>query len=77
MVPELIPARVEGRLQHLLRATVPKAFQRDYALRSIGSTKREKLEKFVAGQVDHHPMAAPRVHERLQRYQINQPDIDL
>src|SRR5262249_23980454 len=74
---QLIPQRVKGRLQHLLRATHPKPFQRNYALRSLGSTKREKLEAYLAFQIEHHPMADARVEELFARYQIQDPHVDL
>lgn len=76
MAPALI-WRVKGRLQRLVRATLPNVFRRNYALRSIGSTPREKLDRYLATQIDHHPMADPRVQQRLAQYQIHQPDIDL
>src|SRR5687767_12771116 len=43
VAPELIPHRVKGRLQHLLQRETPNAFRRNYSLRSIGSTKRDKV----------------------------------
>ena len=73
----LIPARVKGRLQHLIRDREPKAFQRNYSLRSVGSTRREKLEAYVEGQLDRHPPADERVAARFERYQIHDPAIDL
>ena len=60
VVPELIPQRVKGRLQHLLQRTMPRAFQRNYSLRSIGSTKRDKVEAYVASQLGHHSVADER-----------------
>jgi len=73
----VIAQRVKGRLQHLLRKTFPNAFRRNYALCSIGSTRRSKLEEYLAGQLDHHPMADPRVQRRLAGYQIHRPEVDL
>ena len=52
--PRLIAQRVKGRLQFLLRSHDQQAFQRNYSLRSIGSTTREKLEDYMAGQLAHH-----------------------
>ena len=77
VVASQIPARVKGRLQHLVRREQPKAFQRNYSLRSIGSTRREKLEEYVAGQLAHHPPADACVAERLARYQIHNAGVDL
>jgi REP element-mobilizing transposase RayT len=75
--PLLIAQRVKGRLQHLIRAEKPNAFRRNYSLRSIGSTRREKLDLYLATQLRHHPSAAPRVQERFVNYQIYHPDVDL
>ena len=55
----------------------PKAFQGNYALRSFGRVTREVVEKYIAGQADHHRMADPRVDERLRRLQIVNDDVDL
>jgi hypothetical protein len=77
VAPLLIAQRVKGRLQHLLHSTLPKPFRRNYSLRSIGSTRREKLEQYLAGQLSHHPMADPRVQQRLAEYQIERPEVDL
>lgn len=75
--PLLVAQRVKGRLQHLLRPTMPAPFQRNYALRSIGSTRAEKLDRYLAGQLAHHPFADARTTERLARYQIHNPAVDL
>lgn len=75
--PRAIVQRVKGRLQHLIRQEMPNAFRRNYGLRSIGSTKREKLERYLELQLKHHPMADPRVQQQLNNYQIRCPDVDL
>jgi REP element-mobilizing transposase RayT len=77
VAPRLITQRVKGRLQHLIRSALPNAFRRNYSLRSIGSTRRQKLDRYLASQLDHHPMADPRVQLRLPEYQIHHPEIDL
>jgi len=77
VAPLLIVQRVKGRLQHLVHGTMPKPFRRNYSLRSIGSTRRERLEQYLAGQVSHHPMADPRVQQRLAGYQVYRPEVDL
>ncbi len=76
VAPELIPHRVKGRLQHLLQRESPNAFRRNYSLRSIGSTKRDKVEAYLASQLEHHPMADERVQERLAQYQICEQQVD-
>ncbi len=35
------------------------------------------IEQYIAGQIEHHPMADPGVQERLHGYQINNPEVDL
>jgi REP element-mobilizing transposase RayT len=77
VAPQFIAQRVKGRLQHLIKSALPNAFRRNYSLRSIGSTRREKLERYLASQLDHHPMADPRVQAKLPKYQIHHPQIDL
>jgi len=75
--PQLIAQRIKGRLQHLLRPTILDAFQRNYSLRSIGSTKRDKVEAYIASQVEHYQLADSRVDERFRQYQISNDDVDL
>jgi REP element-mobilizing transposase RayT len=77
VAPVTIVARMKGRLQHLLRHAVPRAFRRNYSLRSIGSTRREKLDAYLRGQRGHHPMADPRVLEKLERFQLEKREVDL
>jgi hypothetical protein len=77
VVPLIIAQRVKGRLQHLIHSTSPDAFRRNYALRSVGSTRREKLERYLADQLEHHPMADPRVSEEMRAYQLHFPEVDL
>jgi REP element-mobilizing transposase RayT len=74
--PQLIRS-VKGRLQHLIRQQLPKAFRRNYCLRSIGSATRETVEEYVANQRGHHRMADPRVQERLAEFQKSFPRVDL
>ena len=45
--PLVVVQRVKGRLQHLLHGSMSKPFRRNYSLRSIGSTRREKLEQYL------------------------------
>ena len=74
--PQLIRS-VKGRLQHLIRQRSPKAFRRNYCLRSIGSATRQTVEEYVANQLGHHRMADPRVQERLAEFQKSYPLVDL
>lgn len=79
--PETAPPQIirslKGRLQYLLRDDVPKAFHRNYSIYSVGSVRRDDVEVYVQSQLDHHVMADARLQERLSRYQIVRPEIDL
>jgi REP element-mobilizing transposase RayT len=77
VTPLSLVNRVKGRLQHLVRSSLPKALQRNYALRSFGSATRSAIESYVAAQLDHHPMADSRVQAMLERFQIANPEVDL
>ena len=55
--PSRIVQRVKGRLQYLVRATQPKPFRRNFAIRSFGSEERSVVEGYVSQQTDHHSYA--------------------
>ena len=79
--PHVSPAEmirsVKGRLQYLVREHQSKAFQRNYAVRSIGAATRSVVEDYVAKQPDRHPMADARVQSLFRHYQKTYPDVDL
>ena len=75
--PHALVRSVKGRLQYLVRGERPKAFQRNYCLRSVGSVTREDVENYVRAQPGHHPMADPRVQAIFERNQICNPQVDL
>lgn len=79
--PELSPSgiirSVKGRLQHCIRAQVPKAFKGNYSIKIIGSAKLDVVQQYLDSQLDHHQMADPKVQAKLGKYQINNPNIDL
>ena len=77
VTPQFIAQRMKGRLQHLVKATAPAAFQRNYSIRSIGSANRENIEAYVDGQLEHHPSADERVTERLKGLQIHNTIVNL
>ena len=80
-LPDVSPAEivrsVKGRWQYLLRPTVPKAFQRNYRLTSVGSAELDVLDAYVGRQPAHHTMADPRVQIRFERLQFHDPRVDL
>jgi REP element-mobilizing transposase RayT len=77
VAPSDVVRSVKGRLQYLVRSQAPKAFQRNYSVRSIGEAKRSTVEDYVANQLGHHRMADPAVQERLARFQRAYARVDL
>jgi REP element-mobilizing transposase RayT len=77
VAPQQMVASVKGRLQYLVRDQLPRALQRNYAVRSAGSSKRAILDNYLRIQLDHHPMADQRLQEAFAAYQIHHPEIDL
>jgi hypothetical protein len=65
--PLFLVNRVKDRLQYLVRHTRPKALQRNYALRSIGSATRAAVESYIASQPNRHAMADDRVQQAFER----------
>lgn len=68
---------IKGRLQYIVRSLFPRAFQRNYDLRSIGSTTREKAEAYVAAQLNHHQVSDSRLRAALSELQIINPEVNL
>lgn len=54
-----------------------KYLRKHYSIRSIGSTRRDRLDKYLARRLEHHPMVDPRVQRCLKQFQIYCPDVDL
>jgi REP element-mobilizing transposase RayT len=79
--PEASPANIirsiKGRLQYLLKASLPQFWRRHYSITSIGDANNDVLEGYVSRQVEHHPMADPRVVKRLNQHQFHDPAVDL
>ena len=68
---------MKGRWQSLVRDRWPKAFPRHDDLRSVGSTSREKVEAYVASQLEHHLPDDDRLRAALADLQVIRPDVDL
>jgi REP element-mobilizing transposase RayT len=77
VAPDKLLRSVKGRLQYLVRDRFPKAFQRNYAVRSVGWQRREVIETYVASQTKRHLMGDANVQERFEKFQIFAPLIDL
>jgi REP element-mobilizing transposase RayT len=79
--PHIVPAEiargVKGRLQRLVRDEAPKPFQRNYDLHSIGSTQREKVENYVARQLQHHATDELTISADEKDLQLVNPEVDL
>jgi REP element-mobilizing transposase RayT len=75
--PSQIIWSVKGRLQHLIKASSPRAFRRNFAVTSVGHSRREVVEAYLADQLGHHRMADPAVEQQLEEFQLTFPDVDL
>lgn len=69
--PPAIARCVKGRLQYLVRKSMPKAFHRNYGLRSLGSTRSDAVKGYILKQTSHHRMADRRVQAQIEALQIN------
>jgi REP element-mobilizing transposase RayT len=76
VAPSQIVKLVKGRLQHLLKDYVPKAFRRNFSLTSIGDAHRTEIESYVSSQLGHHPLTDRRVEQRFQAFQFAFIDVD-
>ncbi len=68
---------VKGRLQYIIRERWPKALQRNYDLHGIGSTQLEKVEAYIASQLEHHSVESSVLNAQLLDFQVVRPDVDL
>ncbi|WP_197454928.1 transposase [Stieleria varia] len=75
--PSEIVRSIKGRLQHLIRDQIPKAFRRNYHIQSIGEANSSVLDQYVAKQTARHPMADDAVQSRLESTQFHDASIDL
>lgn len=79
--PEIVPTEVirsvKGRLQHLIRDRVPKAFRRNYSIHSIGTASLATVADYVGSQLEHHTTSDVRAQSMLETFQIQNLDVDL
>ena len=79
--PNVSPAHclrsIKGRLQYLVRDVLPKAFRRNYRIASPGEGNQAAIEQYVAAQLQHHPMADPRVDAMLAPHQFVDSSLNL
>lgn len=69
--PSAVARSVKGRLQYLVREKLPKAFQRNYGFRSLGSVRSEVVREYIRKQTMRHRMADPRVQQRFESLAIS------
>ena len=77
VAPQQIVRSVKGRLQHILRGDRPKAFRRNYSICSLGPARGDVVQRYIAGQVEHHPMGDKTVETDLRDLQIDGDAADL
>ena len=68
--PSAVARSIKGRLQQLVREKLPKAFQRNYGLRSLGSVRSEVVKEYIRKQTTRHRMADPRVQQGFESLAI-------
>jgi REP element-mobilizing transposase RayT len=68
---------VKGRLQHLISSRQPKAFSRNYSIHSVGETRSDEIERYVATQLDRHRMSDPKTEQAFRKAQLDNHGIDL
>jgi REP element-mobilizing transposase RayT len=76
--PVILAARLKGRLQHhARRAGSPINFSRKIAVRALGNPTRTAVEGYIHNQVASEAWADERFRERLARFTIVDPQVDL
>ncbi|WP_146393780.1 transposase [Allorhodopirellula solitaria] len=75
--PSEIVRSVKGRLQYLIRDSIPNAFRRNYHIQSTGEANSSVLGQYVAGQAEKHPLADDGVQARFQALQFHDEAVDL
>lgn len=60
VTPPQIVKTVKGRLQHLLRASAPRTFRRNFSLTSEGDVRRDAVESYYVGTSGEYDMGAIR-----------------
>ena len=81
-VPRVSPVKVAGkakaRLQYDLRRSAPdfQGFSRNVSLRSVGDNTRERVERYIAGQVGKERFPQ-RFEAVVQEFTVRCPEVDL
>ena len=77
VVPSSIVKCVKGRLQACTRSFAHVSFRRNFRLTSVGDANLETVQRYVAGQVAHHPLVSNSSQKLLESVQREFPDVDL
>ena len=78
VAPIVFSARIKGRLQHALRkCETPVKFSRKLAMRTVGATKTDTVERYIENQAVNEPLADPRFNEFLKQFTVVQKAVDL
>lgn len=75
--PAEVIRSIKGRLQYLLRESIPRLWQRNYRLESVGETNNNSLQQYVARQPERHRMADERTQRMLEELQFCDDVVDL
>lgn len=77
--PVFLAARAKGRLQYALKTVSHERvrFSRKLAVRSIGSTTRDKVEAYISRQIRAEEFVDKRFSESLGEFTRTNSDIDL
>ena len=75
--PSDVVRSIKGRLQHLVRDELPRAFRRNYRIESVGEVDNGVLQHYVAAQPERHRMADPRAAARLGAVQFHDEHVEL
>ena len=75
--PQAILRSLKARLQYLVSGLQPKAFRRNYSIRSVGKVKREIIDRYVASQLGRHRMPDDVAQRALEEHVIECKEVDL
>lgn len=77
LAPKDVVRLIKGRIQYAIRKTDPKAFQRNFAIRSYGGQIRLAVEGYISKQLQHHGLYQNDAFDFLDGIQIRNSSVDL
>lgn len=75
--PSQVVRSVKGRLQYLVKNSVPKLFHRNYSICSVGEANNACLDAYVAKQPTRHRMADPTIQQLFESLQYADESVNL